>query len=162
MSSIYPQLEEDKKIEKSNPPVSPSAVKSSDVPEYKGEPGPQDGRSCKDIIFLILFAGVWVGMFVIAGLAIRDGNISRLKYGNDTEGNLCGVNNPGGRDLSGAKFQYLFDPTDPFSYRKCVSQCPNKTYDIICPYDVVKPSLPAKNESDPFAEISYYFDMFKV
>lgn len=43
-------------------------------------------------------------MFVIAGLAIQQGNLNRLRYGNDTEGNLCGVNNAGGRDHTNAPY----------------------------------------------------------
>jgi len=36
--------------------------------------GPQHNRSCKDLIFLLLFVIFWIGMFVVAALAIQNGN----------------------------------------------------------------------------------------
>ena len=38
----------------------------------------------------------------------------RLLYGVDSEGNLCGINNPT-RDLTGSTHLVFFDPLDPFN-----------------------------------------------
>jgi hypothetical protein len=36
--------------------------------------GPIDKRSCRDVLFLIVFIAYWVGMFVVAGIAFANGN----------------------------------------------------------------------------------------
>jgi hypothetical protein len=50
--------------------------------------------------------------------------------------------NEKGRNLTAQPYVYVFNPLVESSYRKCVSKCPNETAtDIICPYDIPKPSL---------------------
>ena len=44
---------------------------------------PRSERKCTDCLFCILFAVFWVGMVVIAGLAVQGGNPERLLYGVD-------------------------------------------------------------------------------
>ena len=132
-------------------------------PNYQGEPGPQEKRKCQDVIFLVLFLLFWVGMATIGGLAIKKGNLQRyslnipsgsgsltplppfptlhrLKFGNDTEGNLCGSINTNGLDLTNATFQYVFEPWNgPASYRKCVADCPSQNFGLVCKYGVNTP-----------------------
>ncbi|KAI3630109.1 hypothetical protein MIR68_011544 [Amoeboaphelidium protococcarum] len=134
---IYPEVDNTDEVSKTVPDSKRAASADS---KYKGQPGPQDNRQCRDVFWLILFILFWCGMFVIAGLAIQQGNLNRLRYGNDTEGNLCGVNNAGGRDHTNAPYQYVFDPTNWASYRQCVTHCPNQTFTPICPYDVPVPT----------------------
>jgi hypothetical protein len=38
---------------------------------------PVESRKCQDLIFLILFVIFWIGMFIVAGLAIKSGNLQR-------------------------------------------------------------------------------------
>ena len=35
-------------------------------------------RICRDIIFLIIFAAYWIGMFIVCTTAIKNGDPSRL------------------------------------------------------------------------------------
>jgi hypothetical protein len=46
-------------------------------PAYKTEPGPQEGRSCRDILFLLLFLLFNVGLLIIAVVAITKGDLNR-------------------------------------------------------------------------------------
>lgn len=81
----------------------------------------------------------------------------RLKYGNDSEGNLCGVfNGDGGRDFTKAPYQYIFNPLDLTTYRKCVSECPIEYGQVICSYDVAVPVSGGKNFSSYTEWISFY------
>jgi hypothetical protein len=65
----------------------------------------------------------------------------RLKFGNDTNGNLCGTQNAGGNDLTSTPFQYIFAPWEGTeSYRKCVDQCPDEGLKYICKYNVSVPT----------------------
>jgi choline transporter-like protein 2/4/5 len=47
-------------------------------------------RRCTDVLFLVLFAVVWVLMLVLAGISITKGNPYRLVYGTDWKGRECG------------------------------------------------------------------------
>jgi hypothetical protein len=40
--------------------------------------GPVKRRRCRDVAFLILFLGFWVGMFIIANVALKYGDYKRL------------------------------------------------------------------------------------
>ena len=62
-------------------------VKRNQQAELKG---PLDKRSCKDIIWLLLFIVFWVGMVVIAQWSLRNGDPYRILYGEDSFGNTCG------------------------------------------------------------------------
>eukprot|EP01112_Ceratiomyxa_fruticulosa_P007124 TRINITY_DN183_c0_g1_i1.p1 TRINITY_DN183_c0_g1~~TRINITY_DN183_c0_g1_i1.p1 ORF type:complete len:709 (+),score=136.87 TRINITY_DN183_c0_g1_i1:277-2403(+) len=110
--------------------------------EHDAQNGPHK-RHCTDFFFLILFALFWVGMVIVAIQASKLGNPYRLVYGNDYEGNTCGVNNEPyqGRDLSGKPLvYYIVYPT--LSYIPiCVDKCPDETHllptsddEVICPY----------------------------
>lgn len=121
-------------------------AKSADYSELGVGPASQK-RHCTDILFLLLFILFWIGMIAIGGVAIQQGNLDRLRYGNDSEGNLCGVNNEllqpasDARNLVSKPNQYLFNPTNPqASYRICMEKCPSKSWQPICPYDTELPS----------------------
>lgn len=108
----------------------------------KREPGPKlKGRHCTDIPFLILIILVWCGMSVIAYFAFAGGNLDRLKYATDSEGNLC--NQPAGpdstRNLVGKQYLAFFNLSSTSAYTLCVESCPTSTLDplnVICMYDV--------------------------
>jgi hypothetical protein len=87
--SLYPKLDDDSlpNTPIGNQPQSPSPPtdnksktnnNDTDIPDYSGEPGPTEQRRCQDISFLILFIAFWVGMFVIAGVAGKEGNLNRF------------------------------------------------------------------------------------
>ena len=39
--------------------------------------GPIADRKCRDVVWLILFGLFWIGMFAIAGVGIRKGDLKR-------------------------------------------------------------------------------------
>ena len=49
-----------------------------------------DKRKCRDVLFLILFLAMWMGMFVIAGVSVGKGEPKKLFYGSDHAGRQCG------------------------------------------------------------------------
>lgn len=79
MSNLYPTVESPTEMNQTVPAkyVAPEGGKH---PEYTTQPGPQEQRKCQDVFFLILFALFWVGMAVIAGLAISQGNLNRYTF----------------------------------------------------------------------------------
>lgn len=102
-----------------------------------GLKGPTDKRSCQDILWLILFIAFWVGMFVIGGWAIHNGNPYRMLYGSDDFGNVCGRSNNevynsdgsvlanSGFDMTGRAHLYYYDIVSSTNLRKeCISTCP--------------------------------------
>ena len=53
----------------------------------KGElKGPIEERSCRDVLWLLVFIVFWAGMFIIAGFAFAHGDYHRLLYGTDSFG----------------------------------------------------------------------------
>jgi hypothetical protein len=149
---------EDKKVEAAG-----SSGGALTRPEYKTPPGPQENRKCHDIFFLILFVLFWMGMIAIGIIAMQKGNLDRLKYGNDTDGNLCGVDNKGDsalgippRDNSAAKLLYYFTPIPGvISVRKCISSCPKVTGDRICYYNITDPNVLPPQEFFELVAVGY-------
>ncbi|RKP20297.1 DUF580-domain-containing protein [Rozella allomycis CSF55] len=86
-------------------------------------------------------------MAAIAVFAFKKGDINRLKYGIDSEGNLCGSLNDGDspfKDQRGNTKLFYFIPTGTLNisktYKRCISECPTSTSDIICKYGTATPS----------------------
>ncbi|KAF6202777.1 hypothetical protein GE061_003180 [Apolygus lucorum] len=52
--------------------------------------GPVKGRSCTDVIGIILLVAFTVGLFVLVGICIKNGDINRVIYGYDNCANICG------------------------------------------------------------------------
>jgi len=109
-----------------------------------------ENRKMTDVLFLILYGGFWVGMFVVCGVAFSRGGVDRLYYDTDAYGFMCGINNQGSSlaraapigapnnttdyypDFSGAKKSYLLDQFDWFGAttlvtgrKVCVEACPS-------------------------------------
>ncbi|KAI9090192.1 plasma-membrane choline transporter-domain-containing protein [Phlyctochytrium arcticum] len=137
-----PEDDKDKKKKK-------KGRKNEQVEYLKDEPRPDvidktRKRKCHDVFWLILFALVFGGMCAIGYYSFRYGNVSRLLYGRDSEGNLCGSRNgtDSARDLYLRPNLYYFDLSDANSTRICVVDCPSTTGDVdsvdsvVCPYDV--------------------------
>ncbi|XP_047500842.1 choline transporter-like protein 2 isoform X2 [Penaeus chinensis] len=125
-------------------------------PEFKG---PIKGRSCTDILCLLLFLAFLVGWGVVAGFAATSGDPSRLLYPTDSFGRVCGKD-PG---LEDKKFLFFFDLTKCASPKViatgcptpqvCVEKCPSKNWfymsetadkkDLICKDTVNKTQMDA-------------------
>ncbi|KAJ3006370.1 hypothetical protein HKX48_000155 [Thoreauomyces humboldtii] len=119
-------------------PARPGATKY----ETEDRPSAENvkGRKCHDVIWLILYIISFGAMVAVAYYSIRYGNVDRLIYGRDSEGNLCGASMgvDSARDLSNQTDLFYF-VDDPNNYRRCVPGCPTATATdagIICMYDV--------------------------
>ncbi|PNH05032.1 Choline transporter-like protein 2, partial [Tetrabaena socialis] len=94
-------------------------------------------RRCRDILCLLLFIVFWAGMFVICGIAFKEGEPNRLIYGVDSYGMTCGSKNTffnASFDLTDSKNMYWIDPLSLLSptgvmYAKtiCSPGCPTGT-----------------------------------
>ncbi|XP_061840378.1 choline transporter-like protein 1 isoform X2 [Nerophis lumbriciformis] len=132
--------------------------------ESKRDWNPLQERSCTDIPWLIFFSLFCVGMACICGFTIVTGATTRLVYGYDSYGNVCGHNNTkiqgvelSGRNMLDNKYVFFLDPCNiDFINRKmksislCVAKCPDaelKTHNdlkqfalnngsALCSYDV--------------------------
>ncbi|KAK9150096.1 hypothetical protein Syun_008405 [Stephania yunnanensis] len=67
-------------------------------------------KKCRDVVFLIIFIAFWVGMVVNASFAFKNGDPSRLTFGLDYKGNVCGSKhaNP---DLHELDVRYWLNPS---------------------------------------------------
>merc|ERR1711988_238795 len=75
-------------------------------------------RWVTDIIFLIAFIAFWIGMFVCAGMGFSSGDVSRLMYFIDYNGNRCGENGFG-------KYVHWTHPLNAGT-NVCVDSCPGQ------------------------------------
>eukprot|EP00054_Salpingoeca_dolichothecata_P015385 m.88649 g.88649 ORF g.88649 m.88649 type:complete len:654 (+) comp21466_c0_seq2:211-2172(+) len=114
-------------------------VKAAHEQPFKG---PLKKRKCRDVIWLLLYTGFWVGMFVIAGFSIKYGEPSRLVRGTDSFGNLCGRDNTkaindsnSGLDLSDRKYLFYFSFRDKSALKLCVPECPREDVSCDCSGD---------------------------
>ncbi|RKO94587.1 plasma-membrane choline transporter-domain-containing protein [Blyttiomyces helicus] len=89
---------------------------------------PHTNRSCRDTPCLVLFIVFWIGMWLVANVALKTGDPERLL---DSFGQLCGYNNTAGNatqlDFTNRTQLYLTNPFELTSLSLCVSQCPNKS-----------------------------------
>ncbi|XP_063712992.1 choline transporter-like protein 4 [Symsagittifera roscoffensis] len=105
-------------------------------------------RSCTDIICCLVFLVFLVGYTVIAFLAFYNGNPELLLHPQDSEGDLCGIDNKewGGPDMSEKPHLFLFDITKCASFpsfsaegsvqicptvKICVSSCPSSYWTYV-------------------------------
>ncbi|XP_022661704.1 choline transporter-like protein 2 isoform X3 [Varroa destructor] len=126
-------------------------------PEY-GEPvsydpnfkGPVIQRSCTDVFFLLLFIVFLAGWAILAGLAFKQGNINRVIYPSDSNGNICGTGKYADRpylfffDLFKCKPKFEDDEWIPTTRCRtpqvCVKECPSKTFSV-AQYDQDPPNV---------------------
>lgn len=124
--------------------------------EKQDDVGPlkDKGRSCTDVICLLIYAAFIAGMGILAVYALIWGNPYRIINGYDSWGNICGKDNAGsknenvsksGRDMTDLPYLMYFDPflmipagyaseiIDTGSENKemglmiCVKECPKST-----------------------------------
>ncbi|XP_043916965.1 choline transporter-like protein 1 isoform X2 [Protopterus annectens] len=99
---------------------------------------PLKEHSCTDIPWLLIFILFCIGMGFICGFSIATGAASRLVFGYDSYGNICGHTNKAVEGLShsglnhiGNKYVFFLDPCNlDLVHRKiksialCVAECP--------------------------------------
>mmetsp|Transcript_25196 Transcript_25196/g.47612 ORF Transcript_25196/g.47612 Transcript_25196/m.47612 type:complete len:723 (+) Transcript_25196:109-2277(+) len=107
-----------------------------DEPEDEAQPdipAIERDRKCTDVLFLLVFVGFWIGMFVIGGVGFSRGNVNRLLYGIDYHARLCGEDHSiSGADFSSRKQLHYYNPVDSFDefniYKLqsvCLDGCPS-------------------------------------
>ncbi|XP_063437739.1 choline transporter-like protein 1 [Mytilus trossulus] len=114
---------------------------------------PKENRSCRDVVFFLLFLIVIGGMCYCSYVALCFGDPYRLVYGVDSWGNVCNKKNikipdvpHSGRDTRGKIKLFFFDETvlsnyvigQAITYNKpsvCVTSCPHAD---ISSYEMLK------------------------
>ncbi|KAK6180571.1 hypothetical protein SNE40_012702 [Patella caerulea] len=114
-------------------------------PSSQALEGPVKDRTCRDVLFLVLFICFIGGMCYVSYLGFISGNPNRLIYGTDSWGNVCSQNNdkiPGsnlsGQDMGQRPVIFYYDKDflkdissgnylTSSSVSVCVSTCPNST-----------------------------------
>lgn len=99
-------------------------------------------RKCQDVLCCLIFLAFWAGMLAIGGIALRLGQPQRLVYGNDYQGNTCGVGDFKDRKYTvyprvNEDFLINLGKTNPLDYKffgVCVSRCPSQL-DVVCKYN---------------------------
>ncbi|XP_021667165.2 choline transporter protein 1 isoform X3 [Hevea brasiliensis] len=73
----------------------------------------RQNRKCRDVPFLVIFIALWVAMIVNSSFGFNQGNPSRLTYGLDYKGNVCGDKhaNP---DLHELELMYWLNPNQVY------------------------------------------------
>eukprot|EP00002_Diphylleia_rotans_P003031 TRINITY_DN1201_c0_g1_i1.p1 TRINITY_DN1201_c0_g1~~TRINITY_DN1201_c0_g1_i1.p1 ORF type:complete len:611 (-),score=135.12 TRINITY_DN1201_c0_g1_i1:698-2530(-) len=88
-----------------------------------------DDRECRDILFLLLFIGFWVGCWIVAGISFDGGDPRRLIYPRDSQDNICGLtkrnDSLSGIDFSELPVLYFPNPTD-IELQICIKECPKE------------------------------------
>ncbi|KAL5730293.1 Choline transporter protein 1 [Ranunculus cassubicifolius] len=106
-------------------------------------------RKCRDIVFLVIFIAFWIAMIVNSSFGFNNGNPTRLTYGIDYKGNVCG-NRHADPDLRELELQYWLNPNQVYesglkgSHFKlgdarsiCLMECPIPSDDAlnwVCDY----------------------------
>ncbi|XP_046671719.1 choline transporter-like protein 1 [Homalodisca vitripennis] len=119
--------------------------------------GPTKRRGCTDAFFLVLFIGFIIGLFVLVGYCVVNGDVFRIVNGYDNCGNICGRKNEPlsdpalqcfGKDMTDKKFvqisgsvKAIVDPKH--TVRKCVVNCNTEPGFV----RVLNRCVPNKNDS---------------
>ncbi|XP_062169834.1 choline transporter protein 1 [Alnus glutinosa] len=96
-------------------------------------------RKCRDIPFFVIFIAFWVAMIVNSSFGFNKGNPSRLTYGLDYKGNVCGEkhSNP---DLRELELRYWLNPNQVYQSGLKSSQFKLANARTICLMDCPYPS----------------------
>merc|ERR1712013_352591 len=108
-------------------------------------------RSCTDVICLLLFLVFLGGWGAVAFLGIRGGDISKVIYPTDSQGNICGKG-----EMVDRKSLLMFDLTQCLNpailvtgcltTHVCVNQCPQENYSPLGALKLGEPEF--KNNRD--------------
>ncbi|KAM7278801.1 hypothetical protein ACFE04_005935 [Oxalis oulophora] len=96
-------------------------------------------RKCKDVLFLFIFIAFWVSMIVNSSFGFNKGDPSRLIYGLDYKGNVCGDRhaNPSLREL---EIRYWLNPNQVYQSGLKDSQFKLTDARTICLLDCPSPT----------------------
>ncbi|KAL2245908.1 choline transporter-like protein 2 [Sesamum indicum] len=70
-------------------------------------------RKCRDVVFLVIFIAFWIAMIVNSSFGFNQGNPSRLIYGLDYKGNVCGDRHAD-PDLRELELRYWLNPNQVY------------------------------------------------
>jgi hypothetical protein len=96
--------------------------------------GPTDRRGCTDVLCVIIIIASWVVMTWIGVFSFQNGDYRRLLSPIDYNGNMCGVNNSGGIDMT--DYPYLY-PVNFYLAGVCVNQCPRLRNHTVDPFTLI-------------------------
>ena len=101
-------------------------------------------RKCTDVLFLMLFVLLWVGMTIISLHSYATGDLTALEFGTDYLGNRCGVGRFSDRpavwyprmseDLGSQWLLLQQHPTAVVMYGLCLAECPKRPMPPIVDY----------------------------
>lgn len=90
--------------------------------DIEHSPVSEANRECRDIICLVLFAGMLVAMVYMSSAAYSTGNLTKIFRATDSNGVACGDPSGVAKDYP---YSYFFNPTSgDLSNRYCVKECP--------------------------------------
>jgi len=125
---------------------------------YKGENNPISKRSCTDIpcfLLLLVFLGGWG---VIAYYGAYYGDIEKVLYPTDTDGNVCGKG-----PLKDRKLLMMFDLTQCLNPailvtgcptpQMCVEECPDNTYSPLAYLKLGESEVSIKEKMRPYCKL---------
>eukprot|EP00300_Choanocystis_sp_HF-7_P030175 c38942_g1_i1.p1 GENE.c38942_g1_i1~~c38942_g1_i1.p1 ORF type:complete len:648 (-),score=109.16 c38942_g1_i1:42-1985(-) len=100
---------------------------------------PITNRKCRDLFFLFLFLASAGGSIWISSLAVKEGDLNRLRYGISTASTLCGS----GVEANRPKLLFCFNvsnvnsPTDltNFAFSVCAASCPSTSDELVSIYN---------------------------
>lgn len=92
-------------------------------PDFKG-PKPQQERQLQNCGATGLVGLYILGMLAVLVYSLVQGNYQQLIYGQDLNGDYCGVNHGSSKDYSSKKYLSWPDPVATPSAKYCVSECP--------------------------------------
>jgi choline transporter-like protein 2/4/5 len=103
-----------------------------------------DNWKCTDVLFLFLFAVMWLGLIIIFLMSFVHGDLTALEYGTDYLGNRCGIGNFSDRPVVwyprisedlGSQWEYLQGhPNAAVMYGVCLAECPIRPSPPIADY----------------------------
>eukprot|EP01017_Pseudomicrothorax_dubius_P034347 TRINITY_DN4696_c0_g1_i14.p1 TRINITY_DN4696_c0_g1~~TRINITY_DN4696_c0_g1_i14.p1 ORF type:complete len:217 (+),score=31.55 TRINITY_DN4696_c0_g1_i14:127-777(+) len=112
----------------------------NDPLEFREGSRPSYQRGCTDILCCLIFVLFWAGLFLIAFMAIKQGNPKRLAQPYDVDHKACGQS-PGYENYNYIYFAYP-SASDTSFYKKtvCLKKCPTgKETELECkPNSVIK------------------------
>lgn len=96
--------------------------------------GPTERRGCTDVLCVLVIFASWTVMTWIGVFSFQNGDYRRLLSPVDYSGNMCGVNNTGGIDMT--DYPYLY-PVNFYLAGVCVTQCPRLRNHTVDPFTLI-------------------------
>lgn len=103
------------------------------------EEGIRQKRKCRDVVVLVIFIAFWIAMIVNSSFGFNKGDPSRLTYGLDYKGNVCG-NKHAHPDLRELEIQYWLNTNQVYESGTKSSQFKFENARSICLMECPIPS----------------------